>query len=133
MHKADVENSKEKADQVWGAFADPWWRETTSENNLERTQADRYLDHWLTIKTGAANRKLDRLPADFNEYLEEQDENKIWSIVGEIAAGAKTYREIHERRLSGAQQFLERMDALKIGAPDGDGAVAVHEPDSARV
>ena len=117
MHKADVGNSNEKAEQVWGAFADPWWRDTTGENNLQRTQADRYLDHWLTIKTGAANRKLDRLPADFNDYLEDQDENKIWSIVEEIATGAKTYREIHERRLAGARQFLERMDALKIGAP----------------
>ena len=117
MHKADVGNNNEKAEQVWGAFADPWWRNTTGENNLERTQVDRYLDHWLTIKTGDANRKMDRLPADFNDYLEEQDENRIWSIVEEIATGAKTYRDIHERRLSGAQQFLERMDALKIGAP----------------
>ena len=117
MHKAEVGNSIQKAELVWGAFIDSWWQESTRENNLERNQIDRYLDHWLTIKTGAANRKMERLPADFNDYLENHDQNEIWSTVESIRTGAKTYREIHKQELSGATRFLERMDALKIGAP----------------
>ncbi len=116
MHKADVGNSSEKAERVWGTFGQSWWRQPTGENNLERTHIDRYLDHWLTIQTGAANRKLDRLPADFNDYLEDH-EGDIWTIVEDITKGAKIYRAIHEQKLSGAEQFLTRMYALKIGAP----------------
>ena len=117
MQRAEVGDDEEKAKQVWGLFeADPWWRKTTGENNLERTQADRFIDHWVSIRTGKALRTPQRLPYDIANHLDDIGTEKTWDAVNDLNQRALTYRQIHEGTLDGAEEFLKRMKALGVGA-----------------
>lgn len=118
MQLADVGDDETKAEQVWGLFEhDPWWRKATGENNLARTQADRFIDHWVSIRSGRALRSPDRLPADVAKHLDDIGRENPWVAVNDLNQKAPTYRRIHESNLTGAEDFLKRMKALGVGAP----------------
>ena len=118
MQLADVGDDESKAEQVWGLFEhDPWWRKTTGENNLTRTQADRFIDHWVSIRSGRALRSPERLPSDVAKYLDDVGRKNTWGAVNDLNQKAPTYRRIHESNLTGAEDFLKRMKALGVGAP----------------
>ena len=118
MQRAGVGDDESKATRVWGVFEDdPWWRQKTGENNLGRTQVDRFIDHWVSISTGKALRTPERLPADVARYLEEIDKEKTWDAVNDLNKRALVYRSIHKETLDGAEEFLKKMKALSVGAP----------------
>lgn len=118
MQRARVADDDCKAKRVWGIFEeDTWWRRRTGENNLRRSQTDRFLDHWVTIRTGKGLRHPGRLPADLNNFLEKIGKNRIWEAVDDLNARAETYRRIHEGTLQEARIFLQRMQAFNVGAP----------------
>ncbi len=118
MRRADVGDDEGKAKQVWGLFeADPWWRKTTGENNLTRTQADRFIDHWVSIRSGKALRSPERLPSDVTKHLDDIGIEKTWDAVNDLNQKATAYQKIHQSTLIGAEEFLKRMKALGVGAP----------------
>ena len=118
MQLAEVGDDESKAEQVWGLFErDQWWRKPTGENNLTRTQADRFIDHWVSIRSGRALRTPERLPSDVGKHLDEVGAENTWNAVYDLNQRAPTYRLIHETNLIGAEDFLKRMKALGVGAP----------------
>ncbi len=118
MQLADVGDDENKAEQVWGLFEhDPWWRKATGENNLTRTQADRFIDHWVSISSGRDPRSSERLPSAVAKYLNDVGRENTWVAVNDLNQKAPTYRRIHESNLTGAEDFLKRMKALGVGAP----------------
>ena len=118
MQRAEVGDDEEKANRVWGLFENnSWWRESTGENNLKRTQADRFIDHWVSIRTGKARRNLERLPSDIAEHLEDIGRDKTWDAVNDLNQKAETYKHIHQGTLRNGEEFLKKMKALGVGAP----------------
>lgn len=118
MQQAKVGEDEDKADSVWGHFEkEPWWHKKTQENNLPRMEVDRFLDHWLTIQMPGVVRKPLRLPADFNNYLKNQSQNKIEEVVSDLKRRSALYMQIQKGEIAGVELSLKRMHALKIGAP----------------
>ena len=118
MQRAEVGDDEEKASRVWGTFENnPWWRENTAENNFKRTQADRFIDHWVSIRTGEGLRNPERLPADVANHLEDIGRDKTWDAVNDLNLKAQTYKEIHQGTLKTTEEFLKKMKALGVGAP----------------
>ena len=96
---------------------DTWWRKMTGENNLARTQEDRFIDHWVSIRSGKALRTPERLPSDIAKHLDDVGRENTWDAVNDLNQKAPTYRRIHQSNLTGAEDFLTRMKALGVGAP----------------
>ena len=118
MQRAEVGDDENKANQVWGLFErDPWWRKKTGENNVNRTQADRFIDHWVSIRTGKGLRSPERISTDVSRHLDQVGRNQIWDAITDLNERAVTYKKIHEGTLQGAEEFLKRMNALGVGAP----------------
>lgn len=118
MQKCDVGEDEKAACRVWGKFeADEWWPQKTSENNVERTQTDRFLDHWLSIKTSRYLRPPERLTLDFNHFLFDKTSDELWTLVDEISQFAVHYQEIQEGMLEGVSVTLQRLHVLNVGAP----------------
>ena len=122
MYQAGVGECDEKAERVWGLFEqDDWWRSKTGENNLKRSQSDRFFDHWLTVRNDGETRRPERLPHEFNSYIEsckDKDRN-LEDFVQTLHHGADTYLQIQKSESQDAtvNAALERMHALNIGAP----------------
>ncbi len=123
MQQARVGEDEEKASKIWGIFeGDRWWSEQTRENNLKRTQADRFFDHWLTVRKRGATRQPARLAADFNNFLltvDKEGGQSVKDIVDDLNHGAGIYRQIQRVQLAdaSASESLQRMHDLNIGAP----------------
>ncbi len=116
MQKYAVGDNEEKAQQVWGAFQDKWWREKTRENNLARTQTARFLDHWLLMHDGRIRTRPERLPVEFNNFL-ARAQTDIDDVIAKLNQAAPVYRQIHEGTLPDVKSFLHLMHDLKVGAP----------------
>ncbi len=123
MQRAEVGEDEKKARTIWGIFEkDRWWLEQTRENNLRRTQADRFFDHWLTVRKSGTTRQPTRLAADFNHFLIDACQNRkqsVEDIVDNLNHNAEIYRQIQKVELedAAAAESLQRMHDLKIGAP----------------
>ncbi|MYB76002.1 MAG: DUF262 domain-containing protein [Chloroflexi bacterium] len=122
MYQADVGECEEKAEHIWGLFEkDDWWRSKTGENNLKRSQSDRFFDHWLTVKKNGEPRRPERLPHDFNSYIEicKDKGPNMEDLIQDLQHGAGTYLQIQKSKSQDAtvNAALERMHALNIGAP----------------
>ncbi len=123
MQQAQVGEDEEKARKIWGVFEeDRWWLEQTRENNLKRTQADRFFDHWLTVRQRGTTRPPTRLAADFGNFLTyacKDGKQDIKDLVSDLNHSADIYRQIQRAQLADAlsSDSLQRMHDLSIGAP----------------
>ena len=123
MQQAKVGEDEEKASEIWGIFEeDRWWLEQTRENNVKRTQSDRYFDQWLTVRKSGVTRQPARLAADFNNNLIDEGsstESGIGELISDINHGAKIYRKIQRVYFSDVTicESVKRMHDLSIGAP----------------
>ena len=119
MYEANVVDDARKASELWGMFdGEQWWRRNTAEPQLKRIQLDRFLNHWMIMKTQKSVAP-ERVASGFRTYLKSVEASStkldIEPIAQEIRTSGKIYREIMEGKkdLLG-HLFLERMGAIGI-------------------
>lgn len=119
MYEADVVDNRQKAEELWGMFdGDQWWRRNTDEPQLKRVELDRFLNHWMIMKTQKSVAP-ERVASGFRTYWESVEDLSttldIEIIAQEIKTSGKIYKEIMEgRERSFGPLFLERMRAIGI-------------------
>lgn len=119
MYEANVVDDARKASELWGMFdGEEWWRRNTAEPQLKRIQMDRFLNHWMIMKTQKSVAP-ERVASGFRSYLKSVEGPNtaldIEPIAQEIRTSGKIYKEIMEGKedLLG-HLFLERMRAIGI-------------------
>ena len=117
MYKADVVDDAKKASDLWvGMFdGDQWWRESTSESPT-RLQIDRFLNHWMIMKTRKPIAR-DKVASAFREFLDKDPKPSIESVANDIRSSGKIYKDILENRDPHLEPlFLKRVMVMDIWA-----------------
>ena len=117
MYEAQVVDDANKAEQLWGMFANDWWANPTREGRLSRTHIDRFLNYWMVVLT-RKDVTAERVAAAFREFINPKNlDNKqpIDQIASDIRRAGGIYQDMEETRHPGIQLFLRRMKAMEIG------------------
>ena len=114
MYKANVVDDAKKARDLWGMFYDGWWRESTNEGRLTRTENDRFLNYWVIMKTGK-DATSETMTTAFRNFLDEPPEVPIEEAAKEIRRSAVFYQRMESDQIPNMRTFLRRIKALEIG------------------
>ena len=115
MYEADVVDEAHEAERLWGMFEDEWWRKHTGESRLDRIQLDRYLNHWMVMRT-RKDVSHQRVAAEFREFLAEDESLDIDGVASNIRSTGVIYKNMLEIRDSDFEAFLKRLRILDISA-----------------
>ena len=117
MYEANVVDEANKADQLWGMFENEWWRKHTGEPRVNRMQIDRFLNHWMAMRT-RADVSHQRVAAEFREFVAKSQTPDIEKIAKDIRTTGVIYKEMLEARDPDheIETFLKRMKILDIAA-----------------
>ncbi|MCY3543604.1 MAG: DUF262 domain-containing HNH endonuclease family protein [Chloroflexi bacterium] len=115
MYEADVVDEAHEADRLWGMFEDEWWRKHTGESRLDRIQLDRYLNHWMVMRT-RKDVSHQRVAAEFREFLAIGESLDIDGVASDIRSTGVIYKSMLEIRDSDFEAFLKRLRILDISA-----------------
>ena len=117
MYKANVIDDVQVAKELWGMFEEnTWWRQFTGEQNVKRIQLDRFLNHWMVVKT-RKEISHHRVAAEFREFCDSSTLD-IKTITTEIGDAGDQYRKMLEiddpdREI---KRFLVRLRALDLNS-----------------
>ena len=120
MYEAEVVDDERAAERLWGMFNDNWWRQSTGETRVDRLQLDRFLNHWLVMRT----RKLvapNRVASEFRDFLENEECHSSMSIdIEKVTASTRDAGRIYQKMLEAKypehEFFFKRMQVMDIAA-----------------
>ena len=119
MYEADVIDDPEKAKELWGMFENQWWQEEADEPVLNRPHIDRFLYHWMIMRT-RREVPVDRVASRFRGYIalknQEIGKPSIEIVSKDTRDAAKIYKDIEETRIPEIEIFLKRLKVMKLGA-----------------
>ena len=117
MYEADVVDDAQKARELWGMFEDQWWR-TEADETLKRTHIDRFLNHWMIMRT-RREVAVDRVASSFRNFVESKNRvgqrASIEEITADIRKAGKIYKDLEMIGISEIETFLKRMKVMKMG------------------
>lgn len=115
MYEANVIDDATAARRLWSMFDDMWWRQSTGEPRVERTQLDRFLNHWMVMQ---ARQEVShqRVAAEFREYVGSPQTPDIETITEGVRTTGVIYKNFLEMRDDDEEIriFLKRMKILDI-------------------
>jgi len=117
MYEAHVTDDEQRAFRLWGMFEDEWWRKETKEGRLVRIHNDRFLNHWVVMRTRHSVTS-DRVAADFRTYIRKEAKDnplKVEAIAEEIKDTGLLYKEIETDAIQRNRLYFSRLKALEIG------------------
>ncbi len=122
MYEAGVVDDAHAADRLWGMFNDSWWRDPTGEPRTDRIQLDRFLNHWMIMRTRQSV-PPNRTASEFRKFLEHENFHPsmpvgINKVADDIKGTGKIYKNILEVEVKDPDHevFFKRMRVLDIAA-----------------
>lgn len=121
MYEADVVDEVDDARRLWGMFEHEWWRQSTSEARVDRIQIDRFLNHWMIMRT-RKEVPANRVAADFRFFLTDDNYHSALPDIEDVAKDIrdtgtiyKSMVEIKEPGHPVLETFLNRLKDMDLG------------------
>lgn len=130
MYEANVIDEPQKARELWGMFEDQWWQKQADEPSLKRSHIDRFLHHWMIMRT-LREVHMDRVASRFRSYIEqenkvigsyiEQENEEIEKLAVDIVAedirgAGGIYKKLETVNIPEIYTSLKRLKVMKLGA-----------------
>ena len=122
LYDAKIERSDDDDDlsaeerRLW-AFDDDWWNKEVGRGLQRRPRLDVFLNHWLTLRNRSETKPYNefRIFGDYADVRSKKGET-VLDIAKDIGDLGRIYREVEELRRENIASFLERRNAMNVGA-----------------
>ena len=113
----DEDNVSQEQRRLWPFDEDDWWANEVGRGFQRRPRVDVYLNHWLTLH----NRKEMRAYDEFRGFQRHADARQeagesIQDVAMNLMKIGDIYRDVEEIRRVDIAKFLERRNAMNVGA-----------------
>jgi len=101
---------------LWPFEGDDWWTREVGRGFQRRQRIDIYLNHWLTLRTGAETKAHDEF-REFGTYARGREEagERIEDIARDIGKIGKLFRDIEDIQREDIAPFLELRKVMNAG------------------
>lgn len=117
MFEANITDDLHKAREIWGMFEDQWWQKEADET-LKRPHIDRFLNHWLIMRT-RREVLVDEVARRFRNYIETKTrvgvQVSIEDVAEDIRKAGQIYRNLETIRIPEIETSLKRLKVMKLG------------------